>query len=322
MSIKYVDNILFQKAEFPEIYKSYYDENSNIVRANFQCKKDSKYLYVLVEEEIDPLGLIAELFYTNFDYDNKSYDTCILTYDIDESISEMEKERGVIKVSINHPFLTRNSAILISKVLKERFLQKTSAFFTYRTKPLEQLQELQIHKYFNYKFKNSNFKTAMEMKECIRTYEAEYKLELLVSDSEKKQYFEGIKITEKVSLDIIKIINDSWGKKENLIFQQCIDRTLDVFSIRSKEIVRNNLYPGSFESNFVCIEKYFAFIDKMEKNISTYFDENIIPAIKKYKKEFDTYIVLHNSLSSDRGIIGLDDYIQEELEKLSKVLEG
>ena len=320
MSVRFVDNLLFQKREFPDIYKSYYAMSNNNAHARIFCKKDSQYLYVLVGEEVNIPELIFDLFYMHVDYDIP-YGTYILKYDVDDRVSEVE-QIGIINIYINHPYLKRYSSILISKVLEERFLEKTSVFYTYNCKPLKQLQELKIRNYCDYTFEANNVETLDQLKKCIRKFEPKYTLNFSFVSNKKNQYFEGVKITEKVSLEVIKIINDKWDEINDKVFQQCIDKTISIYDMRSKEILNNYLQMGCFESNFICIEKYFLLIEKETKNVNAYFDKNIVPFVKRMKKEIMEHVIVHNSLSCDRGILGLDDYIEEELERLTKVLEG
>jgi hypothetical protein len=200
----------------------------------------------------------------------------------------------------------------------------SSDFKTYYSNgQMKMLDELRIKKLFGYTFENDNFSSLDEMKNYIRDFEPEYGIKLIKNNINKKLKFEDLTgLCDKISLNIIQVINDNWSESDDSIYNKCLYMTQEFYSVCSKEIVRENLQMGSLEDNFVCVEKYFRYMDEIKKNIADYYKKKIMPSVREYRKQFKGYATLHNCLSNDAGILGMDNYVQEDLRRLMKILEA
>lgn len=318
MNVNFVENLVFQKKEYPDIYRSYNVYEKKWVAKQFICKKDVGIFYVLVDEDLDIIKLIYDLFHADTKYE-KRIDTCIINFGIEESVAELDL--GVVKMEINHPYFEHYPSMLISKTIDERYLREAYVFISYKCKVLKQLQELKIRNYCEYTYEDNNLESNDILLEKFIKSKPEYILNLYVKPKEKYINFNGINTKANVSLLIIKILNDNWEKDEKALFQLCIDKMVSVFVLRSKEILANYLKVNLFDKNFVYVATYQLFIDKLRKRINKYFESNIVESVKKMKLKIREYAVLHNELSRDIGILGLDNYIEEEFIRLINLLE-
>lgn len=317
--INFIDNISFQKEYFPEIFNSYKFPGDEKKKDFFQLK-ESTYLYFLLNGGSSLMTHINACFGVDFTFDlpasaaiiSFGYENCILGFD-----------EGIVKVSVNHPFLDINYPIVFSNIVINSLLEKSYNLYSFVDKPLKQMTELQIKKHCQeYYFETHNLLSYNEILDKVLNNRPKYVFRDNSVYKEKRMCLKDAGFCDKYSLIIISIINDSLLKKENEIIQECVNGIINSFRIRGKEIIEKHLQIGDFNTNFVIVERYFQFERKCKQELSMYFKDRLLPQIRNYKKYSSEHTLLYNMLSNDENILEVDNYMSEKVEEINNIMEA
>ena len=301
--INFIHNISFQKEHFPEIFNSYkFPENEKMY--NSIQVKESTYLYFLLNDRIPLMTHINSCFGVDFTFDLPA-STAIILFGYENRILGFDE--GIVKVSVNHPFLDIDYSIVFSQIVINGLLEKSYSLYSFVDKPLKQMTELQIRRYCQeYCFNTHNLISYDEILDKIVNNRPQYEFRYNIVNKEKRMYIKDAGFGDKYSLLIIKIINASLLKKENEIIQDCVNGVINEFRIRGKEIIEKYLQMGDFNTNFVIVERYFHFERKCKQELSLYFKDRLLPQIRNYKKYSSEHTLLHNMISDDENILEVD----------------
>lgn len=317
--IDFIANMSFQKEYFPEIFNSYRFSKNEKTKTIFQVK-ESTYLYFIMNDEISLMTHINECFGVNLKFDlpasaviiSFGYENCVLEFD-----------EGIVKVSVNHPFLDIDYSIVISHIVINSLLEKACYLYSFVDRPLKQMMELQIRKYCqDYCFETHNLSSYDEMLDKIVNNKPKYVFRKIAEYKERRIFLKDVGFVDKYSLLLVSIINDSLSKKENEIIQDCVNGVMNSFRIRGKEIIEKHLEIEEFNTNFVVVEKYFRFERKCKKELNSYFHDRLLESIRIYKKNSSDHTALHNLISSDGNILEIDNYMNDRVEKINDILEA
>lgn len=318
--INYVDNIEFQKNNFPEIFSSYMCSGNTKRKQFFQVKKPD-YLYFLVSEEHSLITHINECFGADLIF-NSQVSAAVISFGYENHIVDFEIDRGIIKVSVNHPCLEISHSIVFSHTVINDFLENSCGFYSFIDKPLKQMTELRIKKFCqDYSFGTHNLSTYEKMLDIIAYNRPTYIFLQKKEHNSRNMYFKDIEHGDVYSLSIIPIINNSLMLKENEIIQKCVNELMRNFFICCKGVLENYLHLGEFNNNFVIIEKYFQFKKKCEQDLNSYLRGAFLWSIKDFKHIRNDHAALHNMISSDSNVLGIDTYMNEKTNELNKILE-
>lgn len=317
--INYIDNISFQKENFPEIFNSYkFSENKKKI-FDFQVK-ESAYLYFLMNDDCSIMTHINECFGVNLKFDLPA-STAIISFGYENYVIGFED--GVVKVSVNHPYLEMDYSIVFSHNIIDSFLEKSYKFYSFIDKPLKQMTELQIKRYYqDYDFETHNLQNYEKIVKLISCNRPMYMFLHNKMYNTQRMYLKDAEHGDKYSLLVISIINASLILKENEIIQNCVNGVMSDFRIRGKEIIEKHLQIGDFDTNFIIIEKYFQFEKKCKQELSSYFKGTLISSIRKYKQICNDYSVLHNMISNDDNVLSIDNYMNGKIEEVNNILEA
>lgn len=317
--INFIDNIAFQKDNFPAIFSSYMSPKNKKKEYVFQARK-SNYLYFLVNDNCSLITHINECFGVNLIFDLPA-STAIVSFGYENCLVDFND--GIIKASINHPYLDIDYSIIFSHIPIDNLLEKSCKFYSFVDKPLKQMNELQIRKFFtDYQFDTHNLQSYDSVLDIIACNRPRYIFSTKKSDNPQRMYLKDVEHWDRYSLLIISIINDSLMLKENEIIQNCVNEIMRNFIIRVNEILEKHLQPGKFDVNFIIIEKYLQFEKKCKQELGSYLKDTILSSIREYKRIQDDHTTLHNLISDDGNILGIDSYMNEKIDEINNILEA
>lgn len=317
--INFIDNISFQKEYFPEIFNSYKFPGDEKKKDLFQVK-ESTYLYFLLNGGSSLMTHINACFGVDFTFDLPA-SAVIISFGYENRILGFDE--GIVKVSVNHPFLDIDYSIVFSHIVINSLLEKSYNLYSFVDKPLKQMTELQIRRYCQeYCFETHNLLSYDEILDKVVNNRPKYVFRYNIVHKEKRMYLKDAGFGDKYSLLIISIINDSLLKKENEIIQDCVNGVINSFRIRGKEIIEKYLQIGDFNTNFVIVERYFQFERKCKQELSMYFKDRLLPQIRNYKKYSSEHTLLYNMISNDENILEVDNYMSERVEEINNIMEA
>lgn len=317
--INFIDNIAFQKENFPVIFSSYMFLENEKKKCVFQAKK-SDYLYFLVNDGCSLITHINECFGVNLIFGLPA-SAAIISFGYENRL--VDSDEGIVKVSVNHPYLEINHSIVFSHIVINTLLEKSCEFYSFLDKPLKQMTELQIRRFCpEYYFDTHNLPTYENVLDIIACKTPTYIFSQDKVYNPQRMYLKDAGHGDRYSLLIISIINDSLMLKENEIIQNCVNGVMCNFLIRGKEILEKHLQHGEFDVNFIIIEKYFQFEKKCKQELSSYFKDSLLSSIRDYKRIRNDHTTLHNLISNDGNILGIDNYMNEKIDEINNILEA
>lgn len=318
--INFIDNIAFQKDNFPAIFSSYMFPGNEKKKYVFQAK-ELDYLYFLVNDGCSLITHINECFGVNLIFDLPA-SAAIISFGYENRLVDFDE--GIVKVSVNHPYLEINHAVVFSHIVINTLLEKSYEFYSFVDKPLKQMTELQIRKFCqDYHFDTHNLPTYEKVLDIIACNRPLYIFSQdKVYNNPQRMYLKDVEHGDMYSLLIIPIINDSLMLKENEIIQNCVNGVMCNFLIRCKAILEKHLQPGEFDVNYIIIEKYFQFEKKCKQELSSYFKDTLLSSIRDYKRIRNDHTTLHNLISNDGNILSIDNYMNEKVDEINNILEA
>lgn len=317
--INFTANIAFQKDNFPEIFSSYKFPGNQKRTYVFQAK-ETDYLYFRVNDICPLITHINECFGVNVQCDLPA-STAIVLFGYENRV--VNTSEGIVKVSVNHPYLEMGHAIVFSYMVINSLLEKSCGFYSFVDKPFRQMEELQIKRYCkDYHFDTHNLPTYEKMLEMIAFHKPGYLFSQDKVSHPRGIYLKDTEYGDQYSLLMIPVISDSLMLKEDEIIQKCVNEVMRNFLIRGKEILAKYLQPGEFDANFIMIEKYFQFEEKCKRELRSYFADTLLSSIRNYKRMEQDYTTLYNLISDDDSILGIDDFMNEKADKINRILEA
>lgn len=317
--INFIANIAFQKDNFPEIFNSYKFPGNKKKTYVFQAK-EADYLYFRVNDNCPLITHINKCFGVNVLCD-LPVSTVIVSFGYENRV--VNTSEGIVKVSVNHPYLEMGHAVVFSNMIINNLLEKSCGFYSLVDKPFRQMEELQIKKYCkDYHFDTHNLPTYEKMLEIIAFHKPGYLFSKDKVSHLRRIYLKDTEYRDSYSLLLIPVISDSLILKEDEIIQKCVNEVMRNFLIREKEILAKYLQPGEFDANFMMIEKYFQFEKKCKQELRSYFIDTLLHSIRDYKRMEHDYTTLYNLISDDNSILGIDDFMNEKVDKINSILEA
>ena len=318
MSVNYIKNIMFQKTNYLEIYKSYlsldiYQNDKVSINAN-----KSLYFYLIIDKETNILKFVETLFNLELDY-SLTVSMCKIIFGYNNSI--YTSETGILTIVVNHPYLEGNKPIIIGSFVDYDILERSYAFYTYIAKPFKQLTVMKIKRYCEYDYLTHNIESRGDLLKIIRSNNPKYTFSISKYKKRNKLYMEDLPRADEISLILIRTINEMINEKENEIIEKCKDVLFDYFIIKAKEILSRYLSMGDFSHNFILVERLFLYEPLFKKEIENYLNDRVLISICRYKKITDNYTKRYNAISNDEDILAMNSFVVLQLEKFIDCLE-
>jgi hypothetical protein len=317
----YIKNLLFQKNNYPEVFKSYAKDDTCSDCDIVISARESKYFYVYVPEDADIQIIISELFLAKIIF-SQTVNTCVILFGYENSV--IHTENGISTVEINHPWLSRNQQIVVSKVLYEPCLKKCCDFCTYKRSQLKQLERIKIQNYIGLDSDIHDVTDRDDLLNYLMQAKALYKLDIKCNGKVHKGHLKDIVCSDDAILMTIDTIKEAISNKkvqEDEIISKCYKVLKEYFLGKSVELIGRYLEIGDFFHNYSVVEKSFDYVDAFESELKDFLMKKTRKTIHELRTNCEKYTTLYNSLSDDDNIRGLGRFMENQLDKLRSVLE-
>ncbi len=317
----YLRNLLFQKQYFPGVFQSYnsddsYSDNDIAVKI-----REGRFFYVYVSPDSDLQAIIRELFQVDIAFVHP-VSTCEIKFGYDNAVVFIDN--NVSQIEVNHPWLFRTRQVVISKLLHEAYIKKSCGFFTYKRPQVEQLEKIKIKNYCESYSDILELKNRNDFFSCLMQSTASYNLDVKCNVQEHSGHLLDITYSDDVILKIIETINvllSDKDVKEDTIVRKCHVVLKDYYFERSVDLIGRYIERGNFAQNFILVEKCFYCMDIFDSELDEFLKNRTRKSIHKLRTNCEGYARLHNLLSDDENILGLGDFMKNQIDNFRCVLE-
>lgn len=323
--MKVSDNILYQRNNFNEIYKSYFNEVMMEAAVSYENNyeiEENKYLVIITEEYEN---ILRDIFYINFNnnetyLDIESTDEIIIKKGYEDEVNiEYIGDKAIITYMI--PYRLRGNNIRIIKKVKSLnvkdaaliIVNKKLSLFDKRALQKKEHKLVECYELDDIKSNLLKFKAFYNEKNYIKKQldKAEKKIinTNLIEDSFKIN----------IAISFINYLSSDEAKKKDKFFlmKEITNRIIAIYDQEAKKIVKKYLR-NDFEKNYYVINKLMNSIDRLNKNLYENITKSLIDEIDKILKldrKKDRYLALMKSKFMD-----IDELLSKEINYLAKDL--
>lgn len=323
--MKISDNILYQRNNFNEIYKSYFNEVMMETAVSYENNyeiEENKYLVIITDEYEN---ILRDIFYISFNnsetyLDIENSDEIIIKKGYEDEVT-IEDIGGKVSITYMIPYRLRGIDIRIIKKVKYSkikdaaliIVNKKLSLFDKRTLQEKEHRLVECYELDNIKSNLLKFKAFYNEKNYIKKQLDKVEKKIINTNMIEDSF----KIN--IAISFINYLSSDEAKKKDKFFlmKEITNSVIDIYKQEANKIVKKYLR-NDFEKNYYVINKLMNSIDRVNKNLYKNITKSFINELDKILKldrKKDRYLALMQSKFMD-----IDELLSKELSYLDKDL--
>lgn len=320
-------NLLYQKINFENIYKTYLNDGLSEVAVSAENEKidvDGTKFITIVADEYYPI--LKKLFYVEGPLEDlEDYELVSVEKESIDSY-EVNYSGDALCVKCIHPYRIKNNTIRIIKRLNKKYSVDNSLIIIFREKGLSGIENRIIDNKLHKVRKVNDLK---EMKDILIKFNSYYNERMFIENKliqKDKQILETNLIEDSfriaIAMDFINILSSNELQEDKINeFLHRIDLMAKLeYEKIAKKMITDYLQPNNFTDNYLTVDKLLSSIDSVKKSLDDYLMNNFqtrLREIANMQGKSKRYISL-----MDSGILKIDAFLSDEIKKLSKALSS
>lgn len=323
--MKISDNILYQRNNFNEIYKSYFNEVMMEAAVSYENNyeiEENRYLVIITDEYEN---ILRDIFYISFNnsetyLDIENSDEIIIKKGYEDEVT-IEDIGGKVSITYMIPYRLRGIDIRIIKKVKYSkikdaaliIVNKKLSLFDKRTLQEKEHRLVECYELDNIKSNLLKFKAFYNEKNYIKKQLDKVEKKIINTNMIEDSF----KIN--IAISFINYLSSDEAKKKDKFFlmKEITNSVIDIYKQEANKIVKKYLR-NDFEKNYYVINKLMNSIDRVNKNLYKNITKSFINELDKILKldrKKDRYLALMQSKFMD-----IDELLSKELNYLDKDL--